>query len=765
MIDIVAKISGIVFSNRNMGFYILKATIDGKRAETISIKGNFSGQNVAIGLKANFTGDWFDDPKYGRQFLASRCEILPEQGRNGIVAYLQANVPSVGAVTAAKIYDALGDDLVNILNSEPEKIRELAFLTRTQSDAIVREWTEASDNRTAAIFLTDLGLTPSQIKTVFTKWGVKTKDVVKEDPYQLYGCPGVSFAAADTAARKIGVGVDDMKRVRTMIRFALHELSTEEGHMFCTSKQIMDYVIKKVFRKHGIEAFTHGEYMSDSHFYSALASLQELEQVVSVDDRIYLSHHWDHESTAAECVAEIVRNEPRYLGDLASILAEFEKDNNIVLSDEQRSAFMMLEKSRVCVISGYPGTGKTTLVSAFVNLFEKAKLDYKLMSPTGVAAKRLSQTTGKIASTVHRALGYQRDETWTFNAGNKYHVDAICLDESSMLDSAAFFHLISALPSTTIIIFIGDVAQLPSVGAGYVLNNLMSCPDVPHVSLTRVYRQAKQSDIIGVAHQILRGDKVDTSFNRESEFIYLNFEKDRVLDEICKMSERLKSQCESTGQTFQVIAPMYAGDLGVDNLNRKLREILNTEFIAGNSTKLKNGSVDFYEGDRVMIVKNDYERMVYNGDVGKIQRISPKQDEIEVKVFNWFDQESPVPRYVDKTFTFKVEEARHSLKVAYACTVHKTQSQEYDFVVMPMTMQYGSFLLFRNLIYTAITRAKKKVFIFGDPNAFHFAISNDRELTRNSNLGQMICDSLKEEPPVSSSKSVSLDDSPFQIEA
>lgn len=739
--ELIAKIMGVTFANQQTGFYILKVAPEGKRGESTSVKGTFTGVSMSVGLKARFVGRYETHATYGKQFIASACDVIPEEGRTGVVTYLSANVPSIGPVTAARLYDALGDKLIDVLNTDPEQIRGLTFLTKAQADSIVKEWTESSENRTVAIFLTDLGLNSAQVKSVFTAFGMKTRDKVRENPYCLYECPSVGFPTADQAARKLGVGRDDMRRVRAMVLFALRELSSMEGHMYCTSAQLLEYVSRRMFRRHALESFSHGEYISDSHFYAALQDMIADESVHAVDGRIYLAHHWKHERDSADCLAEIVRQPKREMGDLAAILADFEESRGITLSDEQRQAFMMLDGSRACVVSGYPGTGKTTLVSAFVNLFERAKLHYVLLSPTGIAAKRLSQVTGKPAFTIHRALGYKKDGTWQFNRSEKFVADAVIVDEMSMVDGSTFYHLISALPSECIVIMVGDRAQLPSVGAGYVLNNLMTSSEVPHVALTRVYRQSKQSDIIAVAHQILKGTPVDTRLNTDSEFVFLNFPPDKVMDEVCKASALLKAR----EKNFQVIAPMYDGDLGVNNLNKRLREVLNPEFVSGKAQKLKNGDVDFYEGDRVMLVKNDYERMVFNGDVGKIQKISIKSDEVEVKVFDWFDQESPVPRYVDKVFTFKIEEARHMLKVAYACTAHKVQGQEFDYVLMPMTMQYGV-MLYRNLVYTAITRAKKKVFMFGDTKAFSYSVMNERETVRNSHLCHLIRESMSQPP-------------------
>ena len=556
--------------------------------------------------------------------------------------------------------------------------------------------------------------------------------MVRENPYCLYDCAGVGFQTADVAARKVGVGTDDPRRVRAMVMFIMESLSFTEGHMWVSSDDIRKFV-RKMFKRYSLEPFTHGDYLSDSHYFSALQELKTSGEVVAMDDRLYLAVHWKHEVDAAKAVATLASHSPYEFGDLGSILKKFESDSDISLSDEQSQAFLALARSRVCVVSGYPGTGKTTLISAFVHLFEQANLHYVLMSPTGIAAKRLSQVTGKTASTIHRSLGYSWDGEWEFHSSNKFVVDAVIVDEMSMVDASTFYHLITALPEDTVVVLVGDSAQLPSVGAGYVLNNLLRCPEVPHVSLTRIYRQEKQSDIVKVAHSILAGEEIDTSFRKDSQFVFLPFDKDQVLDEIRKVTVLMKER----GTNFQVIAPMYEGDLGVNNLNRKLREVLNPDYASGKASKLKHGSCDLYEGDRVMVVKNDYGRMVFNGDVGKVQRISIKNDEVEVKIFDWFDHESPVPRYVDKIFSFKLEEARHVLRVAYACTTHKVQGQEFDYIILPMTMQYG-IMLYRNLIYTAITRAKKKAFVFGDPRAFQFSVSNDRETVRNSSLGDLI---------------------------
>jgi exodeoxyribonuclease V alpha subunit len=730
MEELVCKVTGVVFVNRQSGFHVLKTMLDGT-SKPVTVRGSFPGMSIDAGLKIRVKGRYEDNPSYGRQFNAAVCEAIPEPGRVGIVSYLTTHVKSIGPLTAARLYDVFGDGLLEVLDNSPDRIRELPFLTKPQIASIIEEWKSASSMRTASIFLIDLGLNASQIKSAFTVFGPELRKTVETNPYKLCACPGIGFVTADQVARRLGIGVDDPRRMRAMIVFLMDDLSQSEGHVHVTSDQILEHA-KKTFKRHNIDSFSYGDHLAETSFYAEVVSLKNSGDIVADGANLYLPHHWVHESEAAKQISAIVAHGGVEF-DLGRLISEFETSKKLTLSDDQREAMSLLTRSRACVIAGYPGTGKTTLVSAFVHVFESLNLDYALMSPTGIAAKRLSQVTGKPAYTIHRALGCDRDGQWEFNAANKYVVDAIIVDEMSMVDASTFYHLITALSPTTIVIMVGDVAQLPSVGAGYVLHQLMECAHVPHVSLTKIYRQEGCSDIIEVAHAILRGDSVNTSFRKDSEFVFLPMPICSVMPEISKLTSIMKDKKAN----FQVIAPVYDGDLGVNNLNRHLRSILNTDYAAGNASKIKHGETDMYEGDRVMVVKNDYDRMIFNGDVGKIQRISIKQDEVEVRVFNWFDAESKVPRYIDKVFSFKIEEARSVLKIAYACTVHKVQGQEFDYVILPMVMKYG-IMLYKNLVYTAITRARKKVFVFGDPMAFDFAARNDRETVRNSSLAKLI---------------------------
>jgi exodeoxyribonuclease V alpha subunit len=726
-----ASVTDIKFSSNN-GFHVLVCTGPDKKTQRVVV--TFPGLTVSKGMKIRFKGKTETHATYGLQFTAMSAEVIPEKGKMGVVSYLSGYVKSIGPITASRLYDLFGDSLLDILNKNPELIRDAPFLSEKQAEAIINEWRTASASRNTSIFLSDLGLTSSQIKQVLTEFGGEAKSKIQENPYCLMEVSGIGFSTADKVGRALNCGVDDIRRVDAIFLGALQDLCFNDGNTYAIPKQIQDYISGKFFKRNKVEAFSHGDFISDSQYYGSFKRLKTLGSI-SVDDsdRIYIPSLHLAEYGVANRLAESLAQSPYGFPNIEESISEYQKNNNITFSDDQLSAFRQLESSRVLAVTGFPGTGKTTLISAFVHLFESNKLTYSLLSPTGIAAKRLSQVTGRPASTIHRALGYKSDDSWEFHSGNKYHVDAVIVDEMSMVDIQTMFRLVDCLDKKTILVFVGDSAQLPSVGPGHVLNNLIESRKFPSVSLSRIYRQGKTSDIILTAHNILNGHGVDVAFKPDSEFCVLPMNQDEVVSEVTKLSTKLKQ----LNKNFQVISPMYDGDLGVNNMNSELRSFLNPDAIIKKSPHVKSGTTDLYEGDRVMIIKNDYERGVYNGDTGKITRIDIKADTVEVKVFDWFDPTSNVQKYVDKIITYKVEEARSNLKVAYACTAHKVQGQEFDYVIMPMTMSYG-IMLYKNLVYTAITRAKKKVFIMGDKNAFLAAVSNTRETQRNSNLASLI---------------------------
>lgn len=723
------KVVGVTFSNESTSFYILKVQT---KEKTESVRGTFLGPKIQVGVSGKFTGKYEEHSKYGVQFSATDFEMLREKSRQGVISYLTNYVPSIGNVTAGKLYAHFGDDLLEMLEKNQERIHEATFLTQLQRESILAEWSIASGSRTLTVYLISLGLNSTQIKGVLTHFGVEqTEERLRENPYLLTQCAGIGFPTADSIAIGSGVKPESPLRLQSMVLFVMRELANSEGHVWVTSRQIRSFISDRLFRKFNVNQFASGSTIPDSLYYKTIASLEQDGAVHCRGDHIYLKSDWEKESECSQLLLERISETPYEFKDIPGFLRDFQERKKLVLAPEQLQAIEALSKSRLVVISGYPGTGKTLVTSAIVELFEKHNITYNLLSPTGIAAKRMSQVTGRTASTIHRALGAQRDGTWMFNETNPFIVDAVVVDESSMVDLTVFYRLVSALRPETILVMVGDAAQLPSVRNGDVLRSLQKSSSVPFVQLENIYRQDKASDIIKIAHQMLRGDSIDTTHRKESEVIFFNLHDDDVVGELKKMSSLLKSK----EANFQIMAPVYDGLLGVNNLNIELRSVLNPGY--DSDLKIKAGDVDFHEGDRVMATKNNYEKMLFNGDTGKVQKINVRAGEVEVKIFDWYDQEATVSKYHDVTFTFKIEEFRNMFRVAYAVTVHRTQGNEFDYVILPMTRQYRG-MLYRNLMYTALTRAKKKVFIFGDPGAFQLASANERDISRNTSLHELI---------------------------
>jgi exodeoxyribonuclease V alpha subunit len=374
-----------------------------------------------------------------------------------------------------------------------------------------------------------------------------------------------------------------------------------------------------------------------------------------------------------------------------------------------------------------PGTGKTTVLRASVRLFEEAKLTFALMAPTGIAAKRLSAVTGHSATTVHRALKYDGD-SWGYHSNNRYVVDAVVLDEASMLDQELLFRLLSALRPETRIVFVGDDAQLPSVGPGNVLREMIECDEVPHVRLTEIFRQSVKGEIVTNSHRINSGKLPDLSTqNSDSEFRFVRCpDEDRIAELIVQMASKLKAR----DANFQVLSPKYDGAIGVTRLNERLRDVLNPE----GPMEWVRGKTRFRKGDRLMVIQNDYELNVYNGDVGKLDTIS--NDGLLVKIHGVGD------RIPDTMVPFKSEIAATKLRLAYCITAHKSQGSEFDTIIMPITRSQGR-MLQRNLLYTAVTRARKRVWLIGEEIAVQKAVENNKVIRRNTIFSRAITAALK----------------------
>ncbi len=724
---VTGTVKKVLFCSEQESMYIFKVDTG---STIVACSGITFGTKITPGMSVTVTGELFDHPRYGQQVKIDDVSVEIKTTEKGICSYLTSTVKSIGPITAKKLYSHFGEKLIDILDNNIDIIDSVDFLSVQQKHCIRNEWSHSKNDKSLVVFLKGIGLSFNQIKSVISYFKCidTLKDKIEKDPYILMDVGTIPFNVVDVAAINILKNADSDERMKYIILHAIKSKIQQSGDVFVVQSE-MKSVVEMTMRD--MVSPSWGKYIPDHIYYKSLAELESLGKIHTNELNVYTGPSWKYEYEAANSIADIIASgETNKFPNIESVVDEFEQKNNIKLSPEQRKALLSINEYTVSVITGYPGTGKTLLTSAIVFIFEKFNINYTLLSPTGIAAKNLTSVTSRQASTIHRAFGY-KDGEWSFNKTNKYIVDAVIVDEVSMVCSETLYRLVTALDKNTIVVFIGDDEQLPSVGAGCVLSSLMKSSMINVTKLTKIYRQGRMSDIIKVSHDIILNNKIDLSYNEKSEFLFFGCDDSKVRESI----ESAVKSLFLKGADFQVISPMYKGSAGIDELNTHLRPILNKSFYDDDVQKVKNGDQFFYEGDRVIVIKNDYEKMVYNGDSGKIQRISTKDDEIVVKVFNWFNSEKN--SYMDMSFSFTMKEAREKLKVAFAVSVHRMQGMAYDYILFPVISEHRS-MLYRNLIYTAITRARKKVFVFGNKGAFSYGISNEKENERHSDLSDLI---------------------------
>jgi exodeoxyribonuclease V alpha subunit len=718
-------------------FHILSMIVDkatpAAPKKVITISGNFPGLlQVTKGTTLGVIGEWLTHPKYGPQLVPSGWEPYAKNTLD-VEHFLKECVEGFGNPDLVKLLShRFGPDLYEKMATSPDEVRELAGdgdPLRIEIDNVLEKWRHTRVMANLSSLLRAVELPAWTINAVYKKFGDQSLDVVRDNPYRLVQVEGVTFAAADRIARQFGIEGRDIRRVEGAVLWFLHH-GAKDGHLFMRRGELprlIDGLVEHEF----IEPFDRDMSVAVPE---AVENLR-IRNDVRVDPRagVYLESHWTYERESATRLAKFVSSPEgvKVEIDLTAFLADYERGHKIELSEAQRDGVRSLLRNRVLVVTGLPGTGKTTLVKAFVALFRKAGITTALMAPTGIAAKRLASVTGSDAATIHRSFGYD-GKGWRNRADHKFSVEAVIVDEMSMVDQELFFRVLDALHPTTMLVLVGDDAQLPSVGPGNVLRELLSAKEIPHIRLDQIFRQAHTSEIVVVSHQINRGETPDLSPRAaSSEFHFVNCSDDETLANlIVKMAEKLKAR----DANFQVLSPKYDGTVGVNNLNNLLREALNP---STNQKEWRGGLLHVREGDRLMVIKNDYERSIYNGDMGKLVRIT--KDSLYLRVHGvgagTVDMEVEIPK----------SEASEKLRLAYAITVHKSQGSEFDTVIMPLVRAHGR-MRQRNLFYTGVTRAKKKCWVLGDVSSVQAAIANDKVVLRNTFFGESVSEAISGVP-------------------
>jgi exodeoxyribonuclease V alpha subunit len=716
---VVGRVYNVVYTQDD--YYILNFDAIGHRS--VKAKGRFYGLlQVGVGTPIKLVGKWTQHKKYGREFSFQSWEPWAENPYDA-KSFLHTCIDGFSDFQVVDaLVDAHGVHVFDWLTNRRPELQDATY-EGVSPDWIERAllgWERTLAHRDLSILLHEGGLGVLDIQTAMARFGMEAAKILKENPFRLMEIMGFSFAKVDRLALYLGVSPTDPRRIQGAVLWALQE-ATRHGHLYLRRAEL-GVLINDLAQGEKLVPLPIGNDQTKAFNDAVLELLRQKAAILDPEAGLYLADFYAYERKSAEILAKQLLEAPLEV-ELDEFIADYERSGRIQLSDAQRRALQLLLTHRVLVITGLPGTGKTTVLRAIVRLLEVAKQSFSLMAPTGIAAKRLAAVTGHDASTVHRALRFDGSE-WGLSEHNRYLVDSVILDEASMMDQELFYRLLSALRPETRIILVGDDAQLPSVGPGNVLRELIDCDKVPHVRLTEIFRQSVKGEIVLNSHRINSGKlpNLDTNtVTSEFRFVRISGNEERIVDLIVEMALKLKGR----NANFQVLSPKYDGVVGVTNLNERLRDALNPE----GPMEWVRGSQRFRKGDRLMVVQNDYELGVYNGDVGKLSDIY--KEEIEVRIHGIGENA------LDSMILFKNSTAENKLRLAYAITAHKSQGSEFDTIIMPIVRTQGR-MLQRNLLYTAVTRARKRVWLIGEEIAVQKAVENNKVIRRNTILSRAI---------------------------
>lgn len=648
---------------------------------------------------------------------------------NGVEKYLGSGlIRGIGPAFAKRIVHTFGLETLNVIEQHPERLHEVEGIGPKRVDMIVRAWAEQREIKDIMIFLQSYGIGATHATKIYKRYGKEAIARVRDNPYCLAtDIEGIGFITADKIARNLGIDLTSIVRAEAGIIYILNQF-VEEGHVYYPYEALVTACMDtlKVDREIITQAMAKLYEAKRIHIEDINEDLAEFKENYKA---VYLPAFHTAETGIAR-MFRMIKSRPSAIIkpiDAERALAWVEQSLQIELADKQREAVRLATQSKAMVITGGPGTGKTTIVNAIIKIFSQRTGKILLAAPTGRAAKRLSETTGCEAKTIHRMLevsmghgGFQRDQN------NPLDADVLIVDEASMIDCLLMYHLLKAVPAHAVLILVGDVNQLPSVGAGNVLRDIINSGQVPVVELTEIFRQARNSLIIVNAHRVNQGDfpylpALDK--NKVSDFYFLE-ESDptkivELIKELC--SNRIPARFGLDPVTdIQVLSPMHRGDVGASNLNGELQAVLNPS-----SVQITRGGRTFKLYDKIMQIKNNYEKDVYNGDIGRIIKIDPEDQEVVVA----YPTAHVTYSYLDLD----------EIVLAYCSSIHKAQGAEYPAVVIPLVTQHYM-LLQRNLLYTGITRAKKLVVLIGTKKALSIAIRNDKIQRRFTYLKRRLLD-------------------------
>ena len=703
----------ITYQNTENGYTVLKCAAKNYK-DLVTVVGIMP--EIHVGAVLSLEGMWKMDSKYGRQFSAEKFEETLPATVYGIEKYLGSGlIKGVGPKFAKRIVAKFGKDTLDIIEKNPDALNNVEGIGKVRVERIKKSWQEQKEIKNIMLFLQSHEVSTSHATRIFKTYGNKSIQIVQENPYRLADdIWGIGFKTADRIAEKMGFEKDRFIRLRSGILYALNKLA-ENGHCFA----VRDQLIQKA--KELLET-------DIPELEITLDEMMRTGDVIRYEEAIYLPPFYYSETGCAKRLLRLLETKSETKADAENIVKSVIQNAAIAYDEIQEETIRTAVNSKVMVLTGGPGTGKTTTTMGIISALQMMGCQILLAAPTGRAAKRMAETTGMEAKTIHRLLEYKMPDGYQKNEEHPLEGDVLILDECSMVDVMLMYNLLKAVPPQMSLILVGDTDQLPSVGPGNVLKDVIASGIVPVIRLTRIFRQAQGSRIIMNAHRINRGEPIDMRGGKDSDFFFAQKEtNEEVVDTLVRYcTKNLPNYYHVDAfRDIQVLTPMQRGICGAANLNQLLQEAMNPC-----SLFLKRGGTQYRLGDKVMQIRNNYDKEVFNGDIGTISKVDIEERELAVC-------------YDGRDVTYDISEL-DELTLAYAVTIHKSQGSEYPIVVMPFTMSHFV-MLQRNLLYTGVTRAKKILVLIGEKKAVFYAVGNETTTGRNTKLAEYLAKNSKRE--------------------
>ena len=671
-----------------------------------------------------FFGKMVEHPKYGTQFNVTSYERCKPEEKDAIVEFLTSGLfKGIGEKKAKSIVDVLGKDTLSIILEHPDNLILIPGITKKNIDILHNKLKEYESSYETVLYLSNLGFSTKDSMLVYNYYKDRVKEIIHDDIYQLeYSIYELSFKKIDSIALKNGVLKDSFIRIKAAILYIMEEVSNAYGHSYFFYDEIFGYLPRVLLTS-----------ISESSYQEAMNSLIMDMKVIQKDEKYYLKDMYEAECLIVKRFRLLAHKEEEEFPNLEEHFSEMEDIFGISYNEVQKQAILESVKKNFLVITGGPGTGKTTIMKGIIELYKDVhKLSYEkladqvaLLAPTGRAAKRMSDATLMPASTIHSFLKWQKDSNkFQVNEYHKSKVNLVIIDEASMIDTLLMASLLRGISVNCKIIMVGDSYQLPSVGPGQLLHDVISSGKLPVIELKELYRQGKDSNILTLAYDIRNGCVKDDVFNQDEDLTFIECQDDQVVSNLMDVSSTFK---DLSYKKFQILAPMYKGRYGIDIINNQLQTIFNPK--DASKKEVVVGDVIFREGDKVIELTNMPEENIFNGDIGIISQIitSPAK-----KIIVDFDGN-------EVTFTAA---NFNKFRLAYAISIHKSQGSEFDVVVMPLVQGYRK-MLYRKLVYTGITRSKKMLYLIGDKKALKQAVSNTSSDVRRTTIQEFLENGIK----------------------